>query len=261
MDRRVTPRAKLGITTALLTLVLSPNLVVPAAADSFRRGEYITIRGHVTSLDGAPLAGVTVLLEPSRRAFRLSKMFQPKHRREQTDRLQIPTVSGGDGVYSFEWRWDPYYNTFELAIAVPRESGDQKSYEVLHRTDFTDRMMDGSPVEVTLEVEDPSRLSATRPWSPTTGGAPPPPSFEAPRPPAGTSGSAAITDTADAEAKSSDERRILDEMGSPDQIDSHQRLAGLETSWWYFEEGKVYHFLNSELSQVMHFDPIPSPDG
>lgn len=240
-----------------MAAVLISTLASPAAA--YRRGEYVTISGRVTDLDGAPVAGATVLFEPSRRVFRLSKMFKPKRNREQTDRLQIPTATDASGDYSFEWRWDGFYDTFELAIAVPLESGAQKTYEILHRTDFTDRMMDGSPVVVALEVEDTSRLSASRPWRPpVAGSAPQRPAGQTAPPPVSAPGRTADGDAGSA-ASTADERRILDEMGRPDQIDSHQRLAGTETSWWYFEHGKVYHFLDGKLSQVMHFDPIPAP--
>lgn len=261
MDRRVTRRAPTAAIAAILAAMLILTLASPAAA--YRRGEYVTISGRVTDLDGAPLAGVTVLFEPSRRVF---KLFQRKRNREQTDRLQIPTETDARGDYSFEWRWDGFYDTFELAIAVPLESGGQKSYDVLHRTDFTDRMMDGSPVVVELEVEDTSRLSlpgqSPRPYPP--GSYSPGPSSPGPHSPPATGSAPRAPDSSAAPggATTDDERRILDEMGQPDQIDSHQRLAGTETSWWYFEDGKVYHFMNGELSQVMHFDPIPAaPDG
>ncbi|MEE8524859.1 MAG: carboxypeptidase-like regulatory domain-containing protein, partial [Thermoanaerobaculia bacterium] len=80
-------RAQTAAIAAALAAVLVLTLSSPAAA--YRRGEYVTISGRVTDLDGTPLAGVTVLLEPSRRVFKLSKMFKPKRNREQTDRLQI----------------------------------------------------------------------------------------------------------------------------------------------------------------------------
>jgi len=223
-----------------VTAALALTPAVPAAAAGYRQGEYITVRGRVVDLEGRPVPGVTVLLEPSRREF---KLFQRKKNREQTDRLQVPTETDDAGEYTFEWRWDPFYDTFELAIATPSVSGAQKSYEVLHRTDFTDRMMASSPVVVELEVEDPSRFSGSRRWMP-----PPVTSTEVGRRTEGEPSSLGSTD---------DERRILNEMGRPDQVDSHQRLAGIETSWWYFEDGKVYHFLDGKLGQVMHFDPVP----
>lgn len=244
MDRRMKRRAKTAIAAALAAALA---LASAAAAEPYRRGEYITVRGLVTDLDGNPLPGVTVLFEPSRRVF---KLFRSKRNRPQTDRLQIPTVTGAGGDYSFEWRWDGYYDIFELAIAVPVEAGGGEAFEILHRTDFTDRMTQGSPVEVALEVEDASRLTAPRRRPPSVaGGDQRSPAADLPRP------SARAAEPV--EASSEDQRRILDEMGSPDRIDSHQRLAGTETSWWYFEEGKVYHFLGGGLSQVTHFDPIP----
>jgi hypothetical protein len=240
-----------------VTAALALTPAVPAAAAGYRQGEYITVRGRVVDLEGRPVPGVTVLLEPSRREF---KLFQRKKNREQTDRLQVPTETDDAGEYTFEWRWDPFYDTFELAIATPSVSGAQKSYEVLHRTDFTDRMMASSPVVVELEVEDPSRFSGSRRWMP-----PPVTSTDLRRPPSEPvrPGPPPRPPERRTEAEPSslgstdDERRILNEMGRPDQVDSHQRLAGIETSWWYFEDGKVYHFLDGKLGQVMHFDPVP----
>jgi hypothetical protein len=257
------------IVAALAAVLVWTSASPATAAAKYRAGEYITVRGRVVDFDGRPLAGVTVLLEPSRRPF---KLFQRKRDREPIDRLQIPTRSDGAGEYSFEWRWDPFYDTFELAIAVPTVAGGQQSFEVLHRTDFSDRMMNGSPVTVELEVEDPSRLSRSRSWTPppATGTEPPvtstdllhPPGQPArparPAPPPPERRTEAAGSAASA-ASSEDQRRILSELGQPDQIDRHDRLEGIETSWWYFEVGKVYYFLDGKLSQVSHFDPIQPP--
>ena len=197
-----------------------------ADAGPYRRGEYITITGQVRTLEGAPVGDVTVLFEASRRTFRLSKAFKSKKDREKTDALQVPTETDAQGNYRFEWRWDPYFNNFELAVALPTGSSASQGFEIFHRTDFTDRIEKGSPVEVNLEVEDTAELTWLQRF---------------------------VSDLA-----SDDEHRIYNEMGRPDRIDTDERSTGTEISWWYFEHGKVYRFQGGELSQVTHFDPIPS---
>jgi hypothetical protein len=45
-------------------------------------------------------------------------------------------------------------------------------------------------------------------------------------------------------------------MGRPDRIRNVQYPGYLESSWWYFESGKVYRFHDGRLQQVVPFDPV-----
>jgi hypothetical protein len=45
-------------------------------------------------------------------------------------------------------------------------------------------------------------------------------------------------------------------MGKPDRIRNVQYPRHLESSWWYFESGRVYRFRDGRLEQVVPFDPV-----
>jgi len=189
------------------------------AAPAHREGETVAVTGRVTDPAGEPLPGVTVLLEASRTAFRLRGF-----RREKSNTLTIPTTAGDDGSFRFDWRWDPFYNTFELAVGMPVRRGGEDAYEILHRQEITGVMEAGDVVTVDLEVADTGYLEWLRRFL-------------------------------DGRA-SEDELRIFREMGRPDRVDREERRGAVEGAWWYFEAGKVYRFRGGELDQVIHFEPV-----
>ena len=192
--------------------------VLPAAAGpaAYGKGDPVTISGRVTGPEGRPIGQVTVLLEVSRNRFDWRRF-----RRATGDTLQIPVLSEADGQYRHDWRWDGYYDTFQLAVALPVPTAVGDAFEVLHRVEITQPVMQGSPVVVPIVVEDVRYLGWLRRFS---------------------DGSA-----------SAEEKRVYRELGRPDRLD----FAGADAAaWWYFAAGKVYRFAAGELEEVETFDPV-----
>lgn len=241
MDHRVRHRrrAAAGIAAWVAPVVLVGLLAAlpapPAAAaglplgSPYRDGEVVRVTGQVTDAEGRPVAGVTVLLEVSRARFRLQRMGH-----EVGDTLTVPTVTDAAGAFSFDWRWDSYYNTFWLALALPvsaTASGDGRpGYEIFHRVDATAPVEAANPAVVPITVADTGYIDWLRRFL-------------------------------DGRA-TEDERRVLAEMGRPEKIDELDAAGTREASWWYFAAGRVYHFAGGRLEQVAHFPPIaPAGDG
>ncbi len=223
--------ARIQLIAALVATTIAAALLCaasPAAADSIhRKGDHVLFSGRVTGPDGEPVGNVTVLLELSRNSFSLKRFKKVKR-----NTLRIPVTATVDGQYLHDWRWDGYYNTFELAVAVPSagraDGGD--GYEILYRTDVTEPVLEGRrpqgtdrsiPIVTALVVEGVGDLGWLRRLLGGTAGA--------------------------------EESRIFREMGRPDRVDSHD---GGATAWWYFEAGKVFRFRDGALEQVEHFEPI-----
>lgn len=221
----------------LAALAVAGLLVLPASSGAFpgrpkgpyQKGQIVAVSGQVTTSDGRPLPGVTVLLSASRKAFSLKKF-----RRQTGTALQMPATVDGDGRYQLNLRWDPYYNTFELAVALEVRKGGRDVHEggrdvheVYHRQDITRQVMQASPVGIPLVVQ----------------------------------GSAAIEElrTFLGSLKSDDEKRIYQEMGRPDRIDVGQIHYDPDRSWWYFRAGKVYRFREGKLDEVVPFEPVSEP--
>jgi len=202
-----------------------------AAADAApRKGDHVLFSGQVSDADGKPVANVTVLLELSRTSFSLRHFKQVKK-----NTLRIPVTATVDGHYLHDWRWDGYYNTFELAVAVPssrigRRSGGSDDYEVLHRLDVTERVrLDAPP------AGDAGDLVVVTPLLVDKGG------------------DLGWLRRLLAGTASGEEIRVLREMGRPDRADAHRDGA---SAWWYFEAGKVYRFRGGALEQVEDFESI-----
>ncbi len=206
-------------------LVCGALLWVPAtAADEavLRKGDHVLFSGRVTGADGEPVSSVTVLLELSRTSFSLKRFKQVNK-----NTLRIPVTATVDGRYLHDWRWDGYYNTFELAAAVPGGPGD---FEILHRIEVTDSVRQG-----VLPADGTRNLAVVTPLAVDGGGD----LGWVRRLLAGTAGD--------------DENRVFREMGRPERADDHGDGA---TSWWYFEAGKVYRFRDGALEEVETFEPI-----
>ncbi|HEY4588471.1 MAG TPA: hypothetical protein VII86_04560, partial [Thermoanaerobaculia bacterium] len=59
-----------------------------------------------------------------------------------------------------------------------------------------------------------------------------------------------------ASIQTDDQRKVYQEMGKPDRVRNVQYPGYLESSWWYFEAGRVYRFRDGHLEQVTPFDPV-----
>ncbi len=193
-------------------------LAAAAGAASYDKGDTVTISGRVSDSAGQPVGRVTVLLEVSRTSFSWRKL-----RRTRGNILQIPVISEADGQYRHDWRWDGYYNTFELVVALPVPAAGGEKLEEVRRFEITQPVLQGSPVVVPLVIEDAAYLGWLRRFS---------------------DGSA-----------SAEEVRVLVDLGKPDRLD----FEGDDAAWWYFAAGKVYRFDGGVLDEVESFDPVASP--
>lgn len=213
MDRRIA-----GLALALL--LLAGGASAQEAERKLERGTPLKISGRVLDTSRTALGGVTVLFETSRHPSGLFK----KRKQETVDKVSLPIQADADGIFTFDWPWDPYYDTFALAVALPIHQGSLHTFEILHRTDISAALLQGSLGEIELVVEESAGLVWLRRFL--------------------------------GEEASEDERRIFKELGRPDRYDAPEEEGG-EAAWWYFTAGKVYWFKTGRLDQVVHFESIP----
>lgn len=206
----------LGLGLSLLTGPLAA-----AEAEPPVNGQWIEIMGQVTNRAGEALEDMSVVLTAHRHAFSL-KSFEKRDK----DFRRVEAVTGEGGEYRLRWLWDDYFNRFELAagVRIPGPAGEQLHVLASQELDLARRWTAGSPIVVPLVVEDDALVTRLR-------------RFEA-------------------ALASDDERRIFGEMGLPDEVEVLDTPGAEETSWWYFDHGKVYRFLGGELREVASFDPV-----
>lgn len=194
----------------------------PLAAGPYQAGEHVQFTGIVSDAEGRPLAGVHVAVEASRSYFSLREL-----RRAEKDTRRVSAVTNGLGEYAIDWPWDGYYNRFEVVAGVPVRKGRQERLEVLERSSVTERVLAGSPVVSALVIKNRAFVDKLREFV--------------------------------ASIASADERRVYEDMGTPDDV-KRINYAGMpahsEASWWYFDTGKVYRFRDGRLQQVDNFDPV-----
>lgn len=203
---------------SLLTLAL---LTVPVAVDAgpYIEGDFIEITGTVTDGTGTPIPDVHVVFRAAKKSFSVYE-FGKTTKDEVSDR----TKTDRGGQFKFRWRWVEYYNRYEILVGIPRRSAAGDSFEILSQLDISKRIRKGSPVVVALTVEEGEFLDSLR----------------------------AFLASVDTE----DERRIYDEMGNPDRVQTIEHPDYDEISWWYFGAGETYRFQDGVLQQVVHFDPV-----
>lgn len=216
-------RACLPAILALLALLAPLALATPAAADApYKEGDKVQLTGLVTDPSGAPVPGVRVVLEMSRRAMDWRQLRRTDH-----DLRRVSGQTNERGEYTIEWPWDSYFNHFEIAAGVVVRHGKKESLEVLERQDVSERVEDGSPVAVPLVVHQRAIVDHLREFL--------------------------------ASVRSEDERRTYEEMGVPDdvkRVDYAGSPQEIEVSWWYFDAGRVYRFHQGRLERVDHFTPV-----
>ena len=209
------------ITKAAASLGILALLAAPAAvsAGPYVEGEYIEITGTVADASGLPIPDVHVLFRAAKKSFSISQFGNATR-----DQVQQKTQTDPHGQFSFRWRWVDYYNRYDIQVVVPRRSAAGNSFDVLSQLDISKRIRKGSPVVVALTVEEGEFLDNLRDFLATI--------------------------------DSDDEKRIYDEMGNPDRVQTIEHPTHDEISWWYFRAGKAYRFREGELQQVVHFDPV-----
>ena len=209
-----------------LALALIVGLLLPLKADAawpwkkkYERGEKVELTGIVTDADGRPLDGVQLILEASRRAFRLRHLA-----RETVDSFRVSARTGSRGDYSVLWPWNSYYNHYELLVAVPYRKKGRDTLEILHRVNVTDAAGKGNPIVTPIQVPDVSFLNALRSFL-------------------------ATVDTAD-------EKRVYQEQGQPGKVEQIGTGGSVGASWWYFDTGRIYRFEAGKLVETKTFDPV-----
>lgn len=214
---RQSPLLRLLLAAALLTPVLAP--AAPAVAAAYDQGQHIQLTGLVSDKQGQPLAGVKVVLEVSRTYFSMRHL-----RREAADMRKVSATTDARGEYTLDWPWDSYFNHFELTAGVPVRKGRTENLEELERIDVTQRTLAGTPIVTAIVVQNAAFITHLREFI--------------------------------AAVRTEDERKVYDELGRPDRVETVQYPGWAEVSWWYFDAGRVYRFRDGRLEQVVPFDPV-----
>jgi len=212
------PRPTAWISVLLITagLLAAPGQTV---AGPYVEGDFIEITGTVADASGVPIPDVHVIFRAAKKSFSVSKFGKATR-----DEVRQQTSTDPHGQFSFRWRWVEYYNRYEVLVGIPRRSAAGESFEILSQLDISKRIKKGSPVVVALTVQEGEFLDNLRDFL-------------------------ASVDT-------EDERRIYNEMGNPDRVQTIEHPTHDEISWWYFQAGKAYRFRDGELQQVVHFEPV-----
>ena len=228
-DRRKRPRSVVRCVLMLLVVAL----LVPSVgmAGPFKRGpkvaegQIVEIKGRITDLTGDAIEGVRVELRAARRGFsfhyRQRALFNPVEVFSHTDET---------GHFTIPWKWHKYYNDFLIraVVNVPQGGQNEDKKEVLAQIDLTDEMPQVGPVVASMTIENTDFLRTFRAFV--------------------------------AELDSSDERRVYDEQGTPDKVDTIDRPERTDETWWYFARGTAYRFEGGRLIEVDSFDPVRSFD-
>jgi hypothetical protein len=203
----------------LLGLLLA-GAFAPAGAARYAQGERVQITGVVADAQGQPLPEVRVSFEATRTYFSIREL----RRTADKEVRRVSATTSAAGEYTVVWPWDSYFNHFEVVVGVPVRTRTGERLEELARQDVTRRVLAGSPAVVAVTVENRQFLDAFRQFV------------------------ASLT--------TEDQRKVYQEMGKPDRIRNVQYPGHLESSWWYFESGRVYRFRDGRLEQVVPFDPV-----
>jgi hypothetical protein len=203
----------------LLGLFLA-GAFAPVFAARYAQGERVQITGVVADAQGQPLPEVRVSFEATRTYFSVREL----RRTADKEVRRVSATTNAAGEYTIVWPWDSYFNHFEVVAGVPVRTRSGERLEELARQDVTRRVLAGSPAVVAVTVENRQFLDAFRQFV--------------------------------ASLKTEDQRKVYQEMGKPDRIRNVQYPGHLESSWWYFESGRVYRFRDGRLEQVVPFDPV-----
>lgn len=214
---------KLARRSLLRPLGLVPLLLavaLPAAGARYGQGERIQVTGIVADAQGQPIPEVRVVLEATRTYFSVREM----RRTGDKEVRRVAATTNAAGEYTLVWPWDSYFNHFELAAGVPVRTRAGDGVQELTRQDVTRRLLAGSPAVISVTIENRQVLDRLREFL--------------------------------ASIRTEDQRKVYDEMGKPDRVRNVQYPSYLESSWWYFESGRVYRFRDGRLEQVIPFDPV-----
>ncbi|HEY4575873.1 MAG TPA: carboxypeptidase-like regulatory domain-containing protein [Thermoanaerobaculia bacterium] len=218
LHRRAPILAALTGLLCLLAAFLTPRPAMAAA--HYDQGQRIQVTGVVADAQGQPIQDLRVVLEVSRTYFSM-KSFS---RTAEPDVRRVSAVTDARGNYTLEWPWDSYFNHFELVAGVPVRTRAGDTVQELARQEITRRVEAGSPAVVAVTIDNRQFIDNFRQFL--------------------------------ASIKTDDQHKVYQEMGRPDRIRNVQYPTYLESSWWYFEAGRVYRFRDGHLEQVTPFDPV-----
>jgi hypothetical protein len=211
-----------GLAFAMAGLGLRPAFAALPWSAPFQAGERVSVEGLVVDRAGTPLAGLEVQLlraAPGRMDLLHLRRLPPNQKVESSR-------TDAQGRFRLEWTWEEGFRRFELVVLL-RDPGPQgPRYRELARQSIRDRLRWGSPIVLTLVVEQGDFVRKLQ-------------QFEA-------------------SIESLDESRVFETWGRPDHIDQKLLPGGKEASWWYYEIGKVARFRNGELVETQDFPPISS---
>jgi hypothetical protein len=206
---------------ALVAVLLAMAASQPAAAarSPYAQGDEVIFTGVVTNAAGLPIPGLQVTLEASRAAFNFRRLSRV---RENASRLA--TVTDERGEFSLPWRWDDYYNRFDLIVAVSVRTDEGENLVELERVDLSRRTNQGSPVVSAVQLTDTELVDSRREFL--------------------------------ASLNSDDERKVYEQAGQPERLNRVRFPDYEEVTWWYFRHGRAYRFHDGTLRQVIPFDPV-----
>lgn len=202
-----------------LLLAALPAPALSLLGNRYETGQRVEVTGLVTDTEGRPLEDVQVVLELAREVFSIRDLGRT--RKKVTP---VTTTTNGRGEYTIAFPWDDYYNRFDLVVGVPVRGRGGERFTELERVDLTRRLEKGSPVVATVTVENAEFIRNLREFLATV--------------------------------DSDDERRIYQELGRPDRVRETRYPNQSETSWWYFEVGRVYRFVDGALLGTERFEPV-----
>lgn len=217
--RRAAPALAAVLVLLLLALATLPASALSRLGSRYETGERVEVTGLVTDPEGRPLQDVEVVLELAREVFQLRSLGRTK--KEVTP---VTTTTNAQGEYTIAFPWDDYYNAFELVVGVPVRGRDGERFTELERVELTRRLEKGSPVVATVTVENAGFIRNLREFLATV--------------------------------DSEDERRVYQDLGRPDRVRETKSPHQSETSWWYFDVGRVYRFVDGRLRDTERFDPV-----
>lgn len=201
--------------------VLAILATAPAESARYARGELVVVTGRVADAEGQPLPGVEVILSGHRRDLDLwnLKMSERGH-------SDLSAITAGDGAYTIDWRWDPFYNRFGLSAGIRQTIGGEETFWEVASADLTRAVKRGSPVVANLTIERAAEVRELQAFVATLDG--------------------------------DDARRVYQELGKPDKVRKIQLPRHEEVTWWYFDRGMMYRFVDGRLDSSESFEPVGS---
>ena len=241
----------------LLAAAVALSATTAAAAKTYRRGAMVTVTGSVSDpFEEGRIEGLRIDLLVSK------KGGGP----EGKGLVRVSTLSDENGRFSFDWKWNPYYNFFRVHVVEVSEQPNGASVErLLGEVDLSRRILEGSPVVVAVGLEGPSKASSKAVPKASSEVSSESPAVTPTRPAAAPEPTTddAVSDSGDPgpsmTVSGEDQRGIYDQMGKPDRVDRLQLSSAEEVTWWYFSDGVSYYFRDGQLYQTVEFEAIPEP--